>query len=497
MSDDAATTVVTDKMAAKGSVAPADDVASSRDSNVAFYVRPSVLWSNVRGPVDFLPGLPEPYDAGTNPADGAYGYAETVNRTARLLAIVSVVLAIFYRSAWPIAILALVLVVAILIAAGLTAGGAKVLSGANVRNSDGPARLVATTPKAQANQDAWLSDLQTRRAAMDASRDGTTDTSHPVVDRPLSVSSADRVPAASSGAAATTRQEAAVTTRPRLPVTYFDQMVADAERRRIDRLPPFVVGMEQQAAADDLRYDPAQFIPNPSRHNHWLRTDARYTLPNAGPSRHVPVRVAEDMLAAASSLPVLPGGSASSSPHTSPLPSSSSLSSSTSPTEVGRPALAAASSTTRAEEDTTRRDAPADDYGTAVPNTAATGDASSSRVAHAPARSVEAIYARRDAADLDGTPHVTKIAPAADGHADLSSGATPLSRLDARTISDPTERMLHEMYQDVNERFHATMISERVPPAWINPAHPESRRREEQAAVERDSYRGLSWGQGP
>jgi hypothetical protein len=61
----------------------------------------------------------------------------------------------------------------------------------------------------------------------------------------------------------------------------------------------------------------------------------------------------------------------------------------------------------------------------------------------------------------------------------------------------PTEKMFHDMYQDRGELFFEKMIAGRVPPVWINPSHPESRRRQELADKRRQAWRGFHWSQSP
>lgn len=72
-------------------------------------------------------------------------------------------------------------------------------------------------------------------------------------------------------------------------------------------------------------------------------------------------------------------------------------------------------------------------------------------------------------------------------------------RGDARcnVVHDPTERMINDMYEDSTDRVWKQQFLDRRPPPWINPNDSQSRRAEEQSAADRQSWRGFSLHQGP
>lgn len=66
-----------------------------------------------------------------------------------------------------------------------------------------------------------------------------------------------------------------------------------------------------------------------------------------------------------------------------------------------------------------------------------------------------------------------------------------------RPMHDPTERFLNDMWADSTEQIWKTQFLDRRPPPFLNPAHPSSRKLEEQAAVSRSQYRGFNMHYGP
>lgn len=66
-----------------------------------------------------------------------------------------------------------------------------------------------------------------------------------------------------------------------------------------------------------------------------------------------------------------------------------------------------------------------------------------------------------------------------------------------RPVHDPTEKFLNSMWQDSTEQNWKTQFLDRRPAPWLNPADPTSRRLEEQAAASRSAYKSMNWNYGP
>jgi len=193
----------------------------------------------------------------------------------------------------------------------------------------------------------------------------------------------------------------------------------------------------------DAPYDPTATIPNPARHNNWLQVDPRYRAEDPLPYKHVraqAVGYADDV-----------------------------------PSEELRGSLM-----NRIMKDT-------DGKG---PNGA--GNAATTLIGIDP-----------ESASLSQVSSLYRRSALHDNVDSIYAGANSCrpqqqtNKGPCNVVHDPTERMINDMYEDSTDRIWKQEFLDRRPPPWINPNDSQSRRAEEQAAIDRQSWRGFSMHQGP
>lgn len=198
-------------------------------------------------------------------------------------------------------------------------------------------------------------------------------------------------------------------------------------------------------------YDPAATIPNPSRHNNWYEVDARYRPASPWTFAHKRVQAVG---------------------YPDDVPAD----------QVG-PAKAPAESHTAAD-----LPAPFESAGRATNILGINPD--QARPEHMP-------HMYREGSSLKAAGCVDDIYAQRRAAARAQQGTAPANESVTTPMQDPTERMIESMYKDVDETFWQTMIADRAPPPFINPNDSQARRREEAAALERQSWRAFSMHQGP
>lgn len=461
-----------------------------------FFQRPSVLWTGVSGVSDFVP----PLQRGATPT--------CINRITRLALIVAVVLAIVFRSWWPIVVGGGLLLLSLVIASGLEAatrqrhnqghqdedddissgsnsgggddggdggGGSRADTSAHSAPSSFPEASIFLEPDFgfDGGQQSFASDDMTVSAPTPTSAlssqkqspntlnshdfsavlsehrvDENTDPILPASASPSPVGSAgsDVSSTLSTSASAAGQNGGEGVTCPLGPFAQameqrYNELV-EQEAKQCDEQECRLRALEQIDP-----YDPAATIPNPSRHNNWLDVDARYK--KEPPYRHVRAQAVG---------------------YGDDAPAS----------EVGKEQQEYLRKKEQACRDANPNVGRVSTMIGINPETASLDHMPSSYRRSSLHNDIDSIYAR---AQSKGTA--------------VTSATGPCGAPGARPIYDPTERMLHEMYQDVGDTFWKTAFADRAPPSWINPNHPDTRRREEQAAIERQSWRGFSMRQGP
>lgn len=198
-------------------------------------------------------------------------------------------------------------------------------------------------------------------------------------------------------------------------------------------------------------YDPAATIPNPSRHNNWYEVDARYRPASPWTFAHKRVQAvgyADDV-----------------------------------PADQVGPTKVPVESHTAAD-----LPAPSESAGRATNILGLNPD--QARTEHMP-------HMYREGSSLNAAGCVDDIYAQRRAAARAQPATTPANDAVTTPMQDPTERMIESMYKDVDETFWQTMIADRAPPPFINPNDSQARRREEAAALERQSWRAFSMHQGP
>lgn len=217
----------------------------------------------------------------------------------------------------------------------------------------------------------------------------------------------------------------------------YKEIAAQEERRRAP-----CTNVLAKLEKDDP-YDPTATIPNPSRHNNWLQVDARYRAEDPLPYKHVraqAVGYSDDV-----------------------------------PSEQLRGSLM-----NRMLKETDGKGP----NGAGNPSTTLIGiDPESASLSQ-----VSSLYRRSSLHD-----NVDSIYAGANS---CRPQQQPVKG-PCNVVHDPTERMINDMYEDSTDRVWKQEFLDRRPPPWINPNDSQSRRAEEQAAIDRQSWRGFSMHQGP
>lgn len=428
-------------------------------------------------------------------------HPSTVNRLTRLAFVLAVILALVFRSWWPVAIAAGAALLTLLVAYGLQvqerrrlrerAAREATFVGVNRRFDSNAEPMDATLHAHDALSNSLYSDGRHSMASLPESELASPAASQfmtPAFPATAAVDSAVR-----SDASGAESQQCDWGTSSYVPNEFnrrhnpvVDRHSPTPPQHSIDALgcdtyPQCGPGGPRACASADAG-DPRATIPNPSRHNSYDRVDARYERYEMKPQ---PVAAVDGKaLLEAEQLqqqlqrqrPLQPEchNPALESVHRHPLASSSSLSRTPSPQAPASHSLNAS--------------APATVFGV---------DPSGVVMPY----QLPASYQRPQSANLTPETRLSASVPNAGANDESKSNETsiPFRGMSASDLPpqprSQTEEMLHRMYQDVDMYAWDETVAKRAPRWQQNPSDPRTRRKMEQDAIELQSWRGMRWDQ--